>query len=206
MMVSSLTSLFVSHVLAGPASRVSPRRARYFSLLRQSKVPQKKASRIRQPFASLQAHCVARGNRGLAKLGYRLGQRQSLSGCPCATRLLITALDTKYKNPRGRAMARPWLAVGVPVVLSSRRLAGLSSARNRAAALTSARLLFGNFLLAKQEKVTAPSGAHPDTPAPRGHRQVHKSPAGARPGSAAPHGNRQTKKAHLEARPEAKEA
>ena len=36
-----------------------------------------------------------------------------------------------------------------------------SSARNRAAALSSARLLFGDFLLARQEKVTAPSGAFP---------------------------------------------
>ena len=39
---------------------------------------------------------------------------------------------------------------------------------------------------AKQRKVTALSGAHPDTPARRGHKQK--------------------KKAHLEARPEAKEA
>jgi len=38
-----------------------------------------------------------------------------------------------------------------------------SSARNRAAALTSAALLFGDFLLGKQEKVTALSGAYPDT-------------------------------------------
>jgi len=36
-----------------------------------------------------------------------------------------------------------------------------SSARNRAAALSSARLLFGDFLLARQEKVTALPGAQP---------------------------------------------
>ena len=84
-------------------------------------------------------------------------------------------------------MARPWSAVGLWAVRFSRRVAGLSSAaaggsgralsersefsptppdassaRNRAAALTSARLFFGDFLLAKQKKVTALSGAHPD--------------------------------------------
>jgi hypothetical protein len=37
-----------------------------------------------------------------------------------------------------------------------------SSARNPAGALTSAALLFGDFLLGTQEKVTALSGAYPD--------------------------------------------
>jgi hypothetical protein len=39
--------------------------------------------------------------------------------------------------------------------------AGLSSARNRGADLTSARLLFAYFLLAKQEKVSRPPGRDP---------------------------------------------
>jgi len=39
---------------------------------------------------------------------------------------------------------------------------GTSSARQPAGPLTSAALLFGDFLLGKQEKVTALSGAHPD--------------------------------------------
>lgn len=41
-----------------------------------------------------------------------------------------------------------------------------SSARNPAGALTSAALLFGDFLLGTQEKVTALSGAHPDKATP----------------------------------------
>jgi hypothetical protein len=45
---------------------------------------------------------------------------------------------------------------------------GPSSARHREAALTSARLFFGDFLLAKQKKVTAQSGAHPDKQRPPG--------------------------------------
>jgi hypothetical protein len=42
-------------------------------------------------------------------------------------------------------------------------ITAVGSARNRAAALTPARLFFGDFLLAKQKKVTALSGAYPDT-------------------------------------------
>src|SRR5450830_711054 len=72
-----------------------------------------------------------------------------------------------------------------------------SSARNRAAALTAARLLFAYFLLAKQEKVSRPpgrdrashaqSGALPDqhhpqslrTFSPRSHACAVRSPSGA---------------------------
>ena len=156
-------------------------------------------------------HAALLGPGGVRVNSLRSNIRAPFSAQSCATRLLITAGESEYRIQQGRAMARPCLAVGLLAVRISRRVAGLSSAaaggsgralsersefsptppdassaRNRAAALTSARLLFGDFLLAKQEKVTALSGAHPDTPVRRGHRQ--------------------RKEAHLEARPEAKEA
>ena len=52
--------------LAGPACRVSPRRASYLSLLRQRKVTERKASRIRRPAAPVR--CVARVKREPRKL------------------------------------------------------------------------------------------------------------------------------------------
>ena len=58
-----------------PASRVSPRRATHFSLLRQRKVSKRKASRRQGRFA---VPCAARTARGLAKLA-SLGQRQPWS-------------------------------------------------------------------------------------------------------------------------------
>ena len=88
-------------------SRVSPRQATHFLLLRQEKVSKEKASRIRRPAA--RAHCDARRSRGLAKLA-SLKQRQPSSGCTCASRLLITAgkstTNTENKSPQERAMAR----------------------------------------------------------------------------------------------------
>jgi len=107
----------------------------------------------------------------------------------CATRLLITAGESEYRIQQGRAMARPCLSLAVDfrpfgflcrvAGLSSAAAGGsgralfersefsptppdASSARYRVAALTSARLFFGDFLLARQKKVTALSGAHPD--------------------------------------------
>ena len=48
--------------------RVSPRRARHFSLLRQRKVPKRKATRSLGPCAALRATCAARLRRGSAEL------------------------------------------------------------------------------------------------------------------------------------------
>jgi len=106
------------------------------------------------------------------------------------------------QKQQGRAMARPCLAVrswavGSWLSGSLCRVAGLSSAaaggsgralfehsefsptppdassaRNPAGDLTSAALLFGDFLLGMQEKVTALSGAHPDKAGTPGHRQI----------------------------------
>ena len=70
-------------------------------------------------------------------------------------------------SPWGRAEQRSSGRIRAGVCLSpqgefSPTPIDASSARNRAAALSSARLFFGDFLLAKQKKVTALSGAHPD--------------------------------------------
>src|SRR5881397_1161689 len=63
----------VQHVSAQFASvevgsRVSPRRARHFSLLRQRKVPKRKATRSLGPCAALRATCAARSGRKFQKL------------------------------------------------------------------------------------------------------------------------------------------
>ncbi len=161
--------------------------------------PKKRWEKKGEPDSSaLRAHCVARRSRGLAKLA-SLGQRQPLSGCTCATRLLITAEVRTAKAPtaginHGRAMARPWFGLGnlsfgcldfggldplaVLAELSSAAAGGsgralsersefsptptdASSARNRAAALTAARLSLAYFSLAKQRKVSRPPGRDP---------------------------------------------
>jgi len=128
--------------------------------------------------------------------------RPSSSARSCATRLRTRRWGGEYKRQQGRAMARPcWvMAVGSRRFGSLCRVAGLSSAaaggsgralfersefsptppdassaRNRVAALTSARLLFAYFLLAKQEKVSALPGAYPGTGALPGHDQKEVS-------------------------------
>ncbi len=114
----------------------------------------------------------------------------SCSALACATRLLSRQWGTGDQNQKqqGRAMARPCgvRLFGSRLFGSLCRVAGLSSAaaggsgralsersefsptppdassaRYPEGALTSARLFFGDFLLAKQKKVTALPGAHP---------------------------------------------
>ena len=107
-----------------------------------------------------------------------------------ATRVVVT----EYPIQQGRAMARPCgvrlSAAGLSAVgrAEQRRDEGIkrraclspqgefarlplvaSSARNPAGALTPARLFFGDFLLAKQKKVTALPGAYPGNAALPGH-------------------------------------
>ena len=65
-------------IFVGVASRVSPRQATHFLLLRQEKVSKEKASRMRRPCAALRAHCVARPGRGLARTRLRLKQSRAL--------------------------------------------------------------------------------------------------------------------------------
>jgi hypothetical protein len=172
------------------ASRVSPRRAPHFSLLRQRKVSKRKASRIRRP-----ALCA-----GTLRCSGRAGCAETrpagsnicapFSAHPCATRLLITARNNSHSVIASEAKQSTAssqfhcaevgvLPHAVEAGLSSTAVSGsragaclseassrqtplaASSARNRAAALTSARLLFAYFLLAKQEKVSRPPGRDP---------------------------------------------
>ena len=159
-----------------PASRVSPRRARYFSLLVQRKVPKRNDSRIRRPAlragtlcCSAQAGCAETRPAGSDICA-------PISARACATRLLITA----WSNPQRMhcAVVRMFEFTAVEAGLSSAAAGGsglalsersefsqtppdASSARDREADLTSARLLFAYFLLAKQEKVSRPPGRDP---------------------------------------------
>jgi len=134
----------------------------------------------------------------------------SCSAIACATRLRTRRWETEYQKPRqqGRAMARPcgvWLSgfwgplwlcrgaqeraeqegrmsepagrvCGPPARSEHRRLPRRSRGHRH-----QGRLFFGDFLLAKQKKVTALSGAHPEM----------VSPAGARPGTVARPGHSQ---------------
>ena len=174
-----------------------------FLLLRQKKVTKEKASRIRRPCAGAQGMLRCSGPAGGSETRPAGSNIFASSPAgPCATRLLITA-GKPNTEPHKDA---PWhvLAVfGCSAVWISRRAAGLSSAaaggsgralsersefsptppdassaRYRVAALTSAALLFGDFLLGKQEKVTAPPGAHPGTPRQKERNKKRKPPAG----------------------------
>jgi len=134
-------------------------------------------------------HAALLGPGGVRVNSLRSNIRAPCSARSCATRLLITAEKTEgqYSSPQGRAMARPCLHSGCFAFHAVMRrrvaqgqtdqgwrcLSAASLARpclTRATQLTRAlrgatnpaRLLFGDFLLAKQEKVTALSGAHPD--------------------------------------------
>ena len=137
--------------------------------------PRESKQREGEPDSSaLRARCDARRSRGLAKLA-SLKQRQPLSGCTCASRLLITAwapnTNTENRRPQGRAMARPCgvLHSGCLdfVLWTSPSVCAEQRSRERG------RLFFGDFLLAKQKKVTAQSGAHPDTAAHSAQDQIN---------------------------------
>ncbi len=84
-------------MLDHPASRVSPRRATDFSLLRQRKVSKRKASRRQGRCA---VPCAARTARGLAKLA-SLGQRQPLSERCSAAQPCLNGGELKHrKHPK----------------------------------------------------------------------------------------------------------
>ena len=171
----------MARVFVIDASRVSPRRATHFLLLRQEKVSKEKASRIRRPFASLRACCATRNRRGAQKLAPcgRSNICAPLSAASCVAHLLITAgtsrapaLLQRPATQDGATLSRPRSVLqrrgsrtggarspAVEAGLSSAAAGGsglalfeaiaefsqtppdASSARNRAAALTSARLL-----------------------------------------------------------------
>jgi len=158
--------------------------------------------------SALRARCVAQLRRGARKLAAlkhaRPLIRRSLRYSPPHNGGENRA---QYPTPQGRAMARPCLHSGCSVsnAVMRRRVAqgqtdqgwrclsAASLARprlTRATQLTRAsrgatnpaRLLFGDFLLAKQEKVTALSGAHPDTLPRQGKHPKRSRAADARLG------------------------
>jgi len=181
--------------------------------------PKKVSKERRAGFVDpLRGHAALFGLSGVRANSLRSNMRAPFSAQPCATRLLITAGGAGYQIPiqQGRAMARP---CGVRMLGSRLsgplcRVAGLSSAaaggsgralfersefsptppdassaRNPAGALTSAALLFGDFLLGTQEKVTALSGAHPDKASHARATPKARSLPGAHPGNVTPAGH-----------------
>ena len=128
----------------------------------------------------------------------------SALACATRLRTRQRGTGYQNQRPQGRAMARPcgvrFLGSGCRLLGSPCRVAGLSSAaaggsgralfersefsptppdassaRNPEGALTSARLLFAYFLLAKQEKVSALPGAHPGMQPREGRNQEEVS-------------------------------
>jgi len=156
--------------------------------------------------SALRARCVAQLRRGARKLAAikhaRPLIRRSLRYSPPHNGGENRA---QYPTPQGRAMARPCLHSGCSVsnAVMRRRVAQgqtdqgwrcpsaaslarprlhRATQRTRASrgATNPARLLFGDFLLAKQEKVTALSGAHPDLPPRQGRTPTPAAPDSAR--------------------------
>jgi hypothetical protein len=120
----------------------------------------------------------------------------SFSAVACATRLRTRRQEPKAQDRRSDLRVPLWLCRGAQAwPETGRRMSepvGRVCAdpgqgehrrlpRQRRGHRYQGRLFFGDFLLAKQKKVTALSGAHPD----------RVSPAGARPGKAARPGHSQ---------------
>ena len=126
-----------------------------FLLLRQKKVTKEKASRIRRPAAPVR--CVARFGRGGTA---RNARAAGVFGCFGCWEVGIFEFPAVEAGLSSAATGGSGLALSERSEFSQTP-PGASSARNRAAALTSARLLFAYFLLAKQEKVSRPPGRDP---------------------------------------------
>ena len=167
-----------------------PRQGSNFLLLRQKKVTKEKASRIRRPSAYAAGTLRCSGPAGSAETRLA-PQTSALLDPPLPALLASSLRrgEPNTKTTRTRHGASLWSLVvgsGCRLLGSLCRVAGLSSAaaggsgralfersefsptppdassaRYPAGALTSARLLFAYFLLAKQEKVSALPGAHP---------------------------------------------
>ncbi len=197
-------------VLVNAAGRDSPRRATYFSLLRQRNLRKRKATRSLGPYASLQATCAAQLRRGSAELAFGSNSCGPDPASICAARPSQdgwgAGTHTEYLKKQGHALACPclswswsslpwgsvfalrtspsWLGRGAqrqadqgsrlsePKASSSETPLASSTAgcpKRSAGTQTAGRLFFGDFLLAKQKKVTGrratpgqqPSTAHP---------------------------------------------
>ncbi len=99
----------VSLVLSEFRGRVSPRRARHFSLLRQRKVPKRKATRSLGPCAALRATCAARFRRGSAELAFGSNNCGPDPASICAAR---PSQDGWGRNANSDSGARPPLPLG----------------------------------------------------------------------------------------------
>jgi hypothetical protein len=177
------------------AGRVSPRRATHFLLLRQKKVSKEKATLVSAtPALRYGATCAARKARAGRKLALRaqtcvplFPRFAALLGA--ATREwgaedkqdtctgMVVGANARASGSYGCSVPHAIEAVPSSAALGGSGLAlfersefsqtppDASSAGNREAARTQARLLFAYFLLAKQEKVSRPPGRDPACPA-----------------------------------------
>jgi hypothetical protein len=181
---------FASAGVVGVGMCARPR-THFLCFAKESK--QRKASRIRRPATRARCVAqLRRGARKLGyRLKHaRPLIRRSLRYSPPHNGEGVRTVEqpntkTNICNPQGRAMARPcgllYFSHAVLAGLSSAAAGGsgralfersefsptpsdASSARNRVAALTAAAFSFAYFSLGKQRKVSARSGAHPDTP------------------------------------------
>ncbi len=182
--------------LTGPACvacRVSPRRARYFLLLRQKKVPKEKASRVRRPCAAHRARCVARSRREIRKLALRAQTCVSLF--PPAPALLASAHGGGEPNTKSQYTTRTrhgaslwssavgfFLPCGCAEKRSGRRI-------KRRACLSAASLRGSRLARASQVASAQPGSQTPGSPFFAyflWRRKESRSPAGASPGKATP--------------------
>ena len=96
------------------AGRDSPRRATYFSLLRQRNLRKRKATRSLGPCASLRATCAARLRRGSAELACGSDSCGPDPASICAARPSQDGwgadTNTDYLKKQGHAPARPCLS------------------------------------------------------------------------------------------------
>ena len=94
----SLLSLLFSFLRSWVACRVSPRRARYFSLLRQRKVPKRKATLVSvTPAVPGQPAMLAPG--GSRANSLRSNMRVSDSACRCASRHSHKGVENQQPGP-----------------------------------------------------------------------------------------------------------
>jgi hypothetical protein len=164
------------------ASRVSPRRATHFSLLRQRKVSKRKATQVRVSLRCATGNL--RCSQQAGRMQTRYAQTCILLDPPVAALLgtrtwVERERDTRAGEFGGRGFSFLEIvgANGSSGCLSPYAIAAVpSSAGNRAAARMQARHLFAYLLLAKQEKVSRPPGRDPASHASNNTTQNTRQP------------------------------
>ena len=120
---------------------MSPRRATHFLLLRQKKVSKEKAPPSLRPLRCAPGQTCVGAVAGCAvELALRCARRSDNHGESDDEACALRRACSPHNRP----------AAGLPL-------------RTAKGSQTGGRLFFGDFLLAKQKKVTAPPGAHPGT-------------------------------------------